>query len=51
MMTNRILEALSTNRRQFLTLSGIAGILFLSGQPKISFTQTRRAEGLCHEYE
>jgi len=48
MTTNRILEAWFTNRRQFLTLSGIAGILFLSGQPKISFAQTRKMDRMTY---
>jgi Fe-Mn family superoxide dismutase len=48
MTTHKISEAWFTNRRQFLTLSGIAGILFLSGQPKISFAQTRKRDRMIY---
>jgi len=41
-------KALIFNRRQFLTLSGIGGIAFLSGQPKISFAQARKEEKMAY---
>jgi len=36
------------NRRQFLTLSGVGLISFLSGTPKISLTQTRKEENMAY---
>lgn len=36
------------NRRQFLTLSGIAGITVLAGSPKISFSQTGKEEKMAY---
>jgi Fe-Mn family superoxide dismutase len=41
-MKKEILKALVFNRRQFLTLSGLGGLFFLSGKPKISFARTRK---------
>ena len=47
-MIIRNLKALSLNRRQFLTLSGMGGLLLLSGQPKTSFAQTRKEEKMTY---
>src|SRR3972149_6186332 len=38
------METLVFNRRQFLFLSGLGGLFFLSNKPKISFAQTRKEE-------
>jgi len=42
------MEILILNRRQFLTLSGIAGITVLAGSPKISFSQTGKEEKMAY---
>ena len=47
-MKREILEALLFNRRQFLTLSGLGGLSFLSGIPKTSFAQTRKEEKMTY---
>jgi Fe-Mn family superoxide dismutase len=47
-MKREILEALVFNRRQFLTLSGLGGLFFLSGIPKTSFAQTRKEEKMTY---
>jgi len=47
-MKREILEALVFNRRQFLTLSGLGGLYFLSGKPKTSFAQTRKEEKMTY---
>jgi Fe-Mn family superoxide dismutase len=36
------------DRRQFLTLSGLGGLFFLSGKPKISFARTRKEEKMSY---
>ncbi len=36
------------SRRQFLTRSGMAGLAILSGQPNISFAQTRKEEKMAY---
>jgi Fe-Mn family superoxide dismutase len=48
MIKREILKALVFNRRQFLTLSGLGGIFFLSSKPKISFAQTRQEEKMTY---
>ena len=47
-MKREILEALVFNRRQFLTLSGLGGLFFLSGKPKTSLAQTRKEEKMTY---
>jgi len=47
-MKREILEALLFNRRQFLTLSGLGGLFFLSGKPKTSLAQTRKEEKMTY---
>jgi Fe-Mn family superoxide dismutase len=47
-MKREILEALVFNRRQFLTLSGLGGLTFLSGIPKTSLAQTRKEEKMTY---
>jgi Fe-Mn family superoxide dismutase len=48
MIGKEILKTLVFNRRQFLYLSGLGGIVFLSGQPKISFAQTRKEDKMAY---
>ena len=48
MMGGRFIKNLILNRRQFLSLSGIGIMSFLSGQPQISFTQTRKEEKMVY---
>jgi len=48
MMKKEFLETLIFNRRRFLTLSGLGGLFFLSGKPKISFAQTRKEEKMTY---
>jgi Fe-Mn family superoxide dismutase len=42
MLKKEIPKTLIFDRRQFLTLSGLGGLFFLSGKPKISFARTRK---------
>ena len=42
------MRILICNRRQFLPLSGIAGITVLAGSPKISFSQTGKEEKMAY---
>ena len=44
MIGKEILKTLVFNRRQFLYLSGLGGIVFLSGQPNLSFAQIKKEE-------
>ena len=47
-MKKEILKALIFNRRQFLTLSGLGGLFFLSSKPKTSLAQTRKEEKMTY---
>jgi Fe-Mn family superoxide dismutase len=42
------MKTLSFNRRQFLYLSGLGGIVFLSGQPNLSFAQIKKEEKMVY---
>src|SRR4030042_2512468 len=44
MIGKEILKTLVFNRRQFLYWSGLGGIVFLSGQPNLSFAQIKKEE-------
>ncbi len=48
MLKKEILKTLIFNRRQFLTLSGLGGLFFLSIKPKISFAQARKEEKMTY---
>jgi Fe-Mn family superoxide dismutase len=48
MLKKGIPETLIFDRRQFLTLSGLGGLFFLSGKPKISFARTRKEEKMSY---
>jgi Fe-Mn family superoxide dismutase len=48
MMKKEFLETLIFNRRQFLTLSGLGGLFFLSGKPKISLAQARKEKKMTY---
>ena len=43
-----VIDTLIFDRRQFLTLTSIGGLAFLSGQPKISFAQARKEEKMTY---
>ena len=47
-MKKEILKALIFNRRQFLTLSGLGGLFFLSSKPKTSLAQTGKEEKMTY---
>jgi Fe-Mn family superoxide dismutase len=47
-MKKEILKALIFNRRQFLTLSGLGGLFFLSSKPKTSLAQKRKEEKMTY---
>jgi Fe-Mn family superoxide dismutase len=42
------MKTISFNRRQFLYLSGLGGIVFLSGQCNLSFAQVGKVEGMAY---
>jgi Fe-Mn family superoxide dismutase len=48
MIGKEILKTLVFNRRQFLYLSGLGGIVFLSGQPNLSFAQIKKEEKMAY---
>jgi len=48
MIGKKILKTLVFNRRQFLYLSGLGGIVFLSGQPNLSFAQIKKEEKMAY---
>jgi Fe-Mn family superoxide dismutase len=48
MLKKEIPKTLIFDRRQFLTLSGLGGLFFLSGKPKISFARTRKEEKMSY---
>ena len=48
MIGERFTKSMILNRRQFLWLSGIGMTSFLSGQPEISFAQTRKEEKMVY---
>jgi Fe-Mn family superoxide dismutase len=48
MIGKEILKTLVFNRRQFLYLSGLGGIAFLSGQRNLSFAQVGKVEGMAY---
>jgi Fe-Mn family superoxide dismutase len=48
MLKKEIPKTLIFDRRQFLTLSGLGGLFFLSGKPKISFARTRKEEKMTY---
>ena len=47
-MRKRNLKTLAFNRRQFLTLSGMGGLILLSGQPNLSLAQTKKEEKMTY---
>jgi Fe-Mn family superoxide dismutase len=48
MIGKEILKTLVFNRRQFLYLSSLGGIAFLSGQPNLSFAQIKKEEKMTY---
>jgi Fe-Mn family superoxide dismutase len=48
MMTKEILKTWVFNRRQFLFLSGLGSLAFLSGQPDLSFAQMKKEEKMAY---
>ena len=48
MIGKEILKTLVFNRRHFLYLSGLGGIVFLSGQPNLSFAQIKKEEKMTY---
>ena len=48
MIGNKISRMLLFTRRQFLTLSGLGSIAFLSGQPNLSFAQVKKGEKMAY---
>ncbi len=48
MIGKEILKTLVFNRRQFLYLSGLGSIVFLSGQPNLSFAQIKKEEKMAY---
>ncbi len=48
MIGKEIPKTLVFNRRQFLYLSGFGGIVFLSGQPNLSFAQIKKEEKMAY---
>ncbi len=48
MIRNKISKTMFFNRRHFLFLSGLGSIAFLSGQPNLSFAQTKKDEKIVY---